>query len=256
MKGGAVNVADPLLRAEDLAVGYGAHPVLERVSMEIHAGEFWFLLGANGAGKTTLLRVVLGLLAPLAGRLWLHPAVAGGQIGFVPQQCDWNETMPTTVREFVSLGLVGTRVPRGNRAGRVRQALKTVGLHGMERRDFWSLSGGMRQRALIARALVREPQLLVLDEPTNNLDPATEEGVLRLLEKVNGERGLTILFVTHDVGIAAGHATHVALFHGGVVESGTRAQILDDEKLRRVYGIDVLAAPDRDGTPGTVEDRS
>jgi ABC-type Mn2+/Zn2+ transport system ATPase subunit len=247
---------DLMLRTDDLAVGYRAQRVLEHVSMEIRAGEFWFLLGANGAGKTTLLRVVLGLLAPLAGRLWLHPALAGGQIAFVPQQCDWNETIPTTVREFVSLGLVGTRVPRHGRTERLREALSTVGLHGMERRDFWSLSGGMRQRALIARALVRDPQLLILDEPTNNLDPATEEGVLRLLEKVNRERGLTLLFVTHDVGIAARYATHVALFHGGVVETGRREEILDEAKLRRAYGVNVLAAPNRQDAPRDGEDRA
>jgi ABC-type Mn2+/Zn2+ transport system ATPase subunit len=242
MTGTAATVDEPLLRTEDLAVGYGAHRVLEHVSVEIRAGELWFLLGANGAGKTSLLRVILGLLPPQAGRLWLHPTLVGGQIGFVPQQSDWNETMPTTVREFVSLGLVGTAVPRAGRAERLQEALITVGLDGMGRRDFWSLSGGMRQRALIARALIRDPQLLVLDEPTNNLDPATEEGVLRLLEKVNAERGLTLLFVTHDVSIAARHATDVALFHGGRVESGKRADVLTDENLRRVYGIHVLAA--------------
>jgi ABC-type Mn2+/Zn2+ transport system ATPase subunit len=255
MKGAAVTNNDPLLRAEDLAVGYGAQRVLDHVSVEIRAGEFWFLLGDNGAGKTSLLRVVLGLLTPQAGRLWLHPTVAGGQIGFVPQQCDWNETIPTTVREFVSLGLVGTQVPRGERAGRLRQALSTVGMDRMERADFWSLSGGMRQRALIARALVRDPRLLLLDEPTNNLDPATEEGVLRLLEKVNAEGGLTLLFVTHDVSIAARHATHVALFHGGVVESGKRTEILQDEKLRRVYGIHVPTASNRGGVLAPGGDR-
>jgi ABC-type Mn2+/Zn2+ transport system ATPase subunit len=144
--------------------------------------------------------------------------------------------MPTTVREFVGLGFVGTGVARRERADRLRTALATVGLSGMERSDFWSLSGGQQQRASIARALVRAPQLLLLDEPTSALDPATEEEVLQLLARLNAEQRLTLLFVTHDIEIAAHHASHVALFRRGRILTGPREEILTSANLRDVYG--------------------
>lgn len=225
-----------ILRAEGLAVGYGSRRILANVDWEVRAGEFWCLLGTNGVGKTTLLRVLLGLLPPLSGRLEFESGIDRGGIAFVPQRGQWNESMPTTVREFVGLGFVGTPVGHSERPRRLAAALTTVGLSGLERRDFWALSGGQQQRASIARALVRQPRLLLLDEPTNALDPATEEGVLQLLAKLNVEDKLTLLFVTHDLELAAHHASHVALFRDGTVITGPRPEILTAANLREAYG--------------------
>jgi len=228
-----------LVRACGLGIGYPGRLVLENVDWDVRAGEFWCLLGTNGVGKTTLLRVILGLLDPVAGRLELDAALGRDRIGFVPQRGHWNEHMPTTVREFVRLGFVGVRVAHEEKKERLASALTTVGLHGMDRNDFWTLSGGQQQRASIARALVRQPRLLLLDEPTSALDPAAEEGVLQLLTRLNAQDRLTLLFVTHDVELAALHATHVALFYGGGVRTGRREEILTPAHLREVYGTGI-----------------
>src|SRR5215213_1090819 len=182
-----------LVKAEDLSVSYGRREILRRVNLTMRQGEFWFMLGPNGEGKTTLLRCVLGLLRPQAGQMWLNPSLGGHKgIGFVPQRCDLNPTLPTTVREFVLLGLVGVRADRANREDRLAWALRRVGLADKVEESYWSLSGGQRQRALVARALVRRPRLLVLDEPTNGLDLPTEESLLGFLADLNARDGLTM----------------------------------------------------------------
>lgn len=229
----------PLVRVDGVSFAYGRQRVLAGVSLEIRAGELWFVLGANGVGKTTFVRMLLGLVEPASGSVSIDAALGRDRIGFVPQRCDWNRNMPTTVHEFVRLGLVGTSVDKQTAGEHLRQALEIVGLSGMESRRYWSLSDGLRQRASIARALIRRPLLLLLDEPTNGLDPATEEGVMHLLDRLNREAGLALLFVTHDVELAARYATHVALFHAGTVTSGQRDTVLNQENLRRVYGTDV-----------------
>jgi ABC-type Mn2+/Zn2+ transport system ATPase subunit len=214
---------DVLLRASDLGLSYGERPVLAGVSLEIRRGEFWVLLGANGSGKTTFLRAILGILEPSAGTLWPHPDLASrDRIGFVPQACELNPALPTTVREFASLGLVGIRASRAERTERLEEALARVGLAGLARADYWSLSGGQRQRALVARALVRRPSILVLDEPMNHLDYYAEESLLRDLLEMNRSAGITLLVVTHDVALAEAHATHVALFRDGTAVTGDR----------------------------------
>jgi ABC-type Mn2+/Zn2+ transport system ATPase subunit len=227
-----------VLRASRLALGYGGDTVLEGVDLEIRRGEFWFFLGPNGEGKTTMLRAMLRLLAPRSGELWLHPELARrDRTGFVPQRCDLTPALPTTVREFVILGLVRAGTPRGETASRLAWALERVGLADLTRRDYWSLSGGQRQRALIARALIRRPTLLILDEPTNGLDVSAEDGVLRLFETLNEEDEVTVVFVTHDLAVAARHATHVALFSGGRVVPGSRLDVLTPANLERAYGM-------------------
>jgi ABC-type Mn2+/Zn2+ transport system ATPase subunit len=234
-------VADEaVVTAEGLALGYDGHPVLTGVDWTVRAGERWFLIGPNGGGKTTLLRAVLGLLSPRAGRIVLHPELACRErIGFVPQRCEFNHSLPITVREFVLLGTVGLGLRRAEAAAHLGWALAQASLDALARRSFWALSGGQRQRALVARALVRRPTLLVLDEPTNHLDPAQERALLELVVGLNAEDGVTMLFVTHDMALAARWATHVALVFEGRVVAGTAAEIFDRADLRTVLGVDV-----------------
>lgn len=242
-------MSDVILRLQHVSLGYGERRVIDGASLAIHAGEFWFLLGTNGAGKTSFVRAVMQLLTPLAGELWLHPQLARREhVGFVPQRCDLNPTLPTTVREFVILGLVGLQVEKTERGARLAAALATAGLQGRELESYWSLSGGLRQRALIARALIRRPSLLILDEPTTGLDPATEDGILGLVAALNAEQQCTVLFVTHDVAVATRYATHVALFHGGHITSGTARDILTPESLHRIYALPADGRPPSSGT--------
>lgn len=238
-----------LLAASSLRLGYGRAVVLDNVTFEARCGDFWCLLGPNGSGKTSFVRAVLGIHVPLAGTLRLHAALAGREtIGFVPQRCDLNPALPTTVREFVLLGLVGTRTPRREHGERLGWALERVGLSGMERRGYWSLSGGQRQRALVARALVRRPRLLILDEPTSGLDLPTEQVLLDFVARLHREEGLTVLFVTHDLRVAYHHATHVALFSQGTVRAGAAVQMLTRPALEGTFGVHVDLPSHRLGT--------
>ncbi len=240
---------DAVLKTTGLSLAYGRRIVLEDVNLEVRQGEFCFFLGPNGSGKTTLIRAMLGVLRPRAGRLWLHPDHASRErIGFVPQRCDINPTLPTTVREFVLLGLVGIPAERRDRGERLSWALDKVGLGGLEERGYWSISGGQRQRALVARALVRRPGLLILDEPTNGLDLSAEDAFLRFLAELNVKERITVIFVTHDVAIAARYATQLALFHSGTLEFGPRDDMLKPAALERAYGVGVEVSCDLSGS--------
>lgn len=231
----ALNPADrtPLVEAADLSLRYGDTVVLRGVHLRICAGERWFLLGPNGSGKTTLLRALLGRVPPDRGVLRLAASLRDRvAVGFVPQRCAPNSILPTTVREFITLGLVGVPADAAQRRERLAWALAHAGLEGLERRGYWELSGGQRQRALIARALIRRPQLLLLDEPTNHLDEDIERAILELLVQLNRDEGTCIVFVTHDRDLARRYATHVALFGAGTLRAGLAVDMLDEPPPR------------------------
>ena len=224
---------DIVLQTTNLSVGYGNFVVLGRINLTIRTGELWFVLGRNGAGKTTLLQTLLGLLKPQTGRLYRH--IPNG-VGFVPQRCDINPTLPITVREFVGLGLVGTGLNRATRREYLDRALSMLDLDQLVQKNYWTLSGGQRQRALVARALVRRPALLILDEPTNNLDLTAENDFLQTLTDIHRQENNTCLFVTHNLGIAERHATHIGLVAQGTLIAGPKAEVLNESNLDRVYG--------------------
>ncbi len=229
--------AKVVIAIEGLAIAYGRRRILEAVDLEIREGDFCFFIGPNGSGKTTLIRAILGMLRLRCGHLWLNPDTARlDRVGFVPQRSDLNTALPTTVREFVLLGLAGIPVRRQEQAERLQWALATVGLEALVGVDYWSLSGGQRQRTLVARALVRRPRLLILDEPTKGLDLPAEEAFVRLTADLNRQESLTLIFVSHDVALAARYATSVALFASGTVVFGSRDAVLTAENLERAYG--------------------
>ena len=228
-----------LLKAAGLSLAYGSRTILEGVDLAVRSGEFWFLLGVNGTGKSTLLRAILGLLRPRRGALWRDPERAEKKsIGFVPQRCDLNPALPTTVREFISMGFVGIQAEKKEETERMKWALARVGLEGKGDWSYWSLSGGQRQRTLLARALVRRPRLLILDEPTNGLDLPAEDAFLQFLADLNREEKMALLFVTHHLTLAARYATHIALLHHGRAQTGPAREILIPENLVQAYGVE------------------
>ncbi|MFN0056812.1 MAG: metal ABC transporter ATP-binding protein [Planctomycetota bacterium] len=214
---------DTILRCESVTLGYGRPTVLEDVTLAVRPGEFWFWLGPNGSGKSTLLRALLGDVAPRHGAItWRSPAARTSELGYVPQRSDFNHQSPTTAREIVDLGLVGLPLDAPARVERCSVALAQVGLAGKERVSFAAMSIGQRQRVLLARALVRRPRLLLLDEPVSGLDLASASELLRVLAAEQRERALAIVFVTHPLEFAERFATHLALFADRRVQVGKR----------------------------------
>ncbi len=217
---------ETLLSMEAVSLGYQGRPVLTGVDLEIREGEFLVILGPNGAGKTTLVRGILGLLAPMEGRILFPREERGGPppSGYVPQRESLDPLFPFTAAEVVEGGLQARLKPwgrAGKRAGEVERCLAEVGLPGIGRRPFGALSGGQRQRVLIARALAVGAPLLVLDEPTAGLDPEASERVLALLVRLHHELHLALVFVTHLEEQVRGRATRVLVVNrGGVHPAG------------------------------------
>lgn len=242
---GAPDGGPPIvLFARGLALSYGSTKVLEGVDLDIRRGEFWALLGPNGAGKTTLVNAMLGVHAPSGGILRRHKEFgAANRIGFVPQAATLNRKLPTTVREFVGLGTVGLRDASSLRATRVDRALDMVEMRPFARKDLWTLSSGQRQRALVARALVRDPYLLVLDEPTTGLDIRSERRLLQTIEHLREKHRITVILVTHNLQIARSHATHAAIFGAGRVRTGEASAMLTEPALREAFDVDETGAP-------------
>ena len=215
---------------DHVSFGYRAGVrVLEDVSLQVRAGEFVAIAGPNGGGKTTLLRLVLGLERPAAGtvRVFGSPTgkgVNGAHIGYLPQRARLVGEAPVTVREVVSTGRLAPAGIWGplRRADRevVTRSIATVGLAERADTPLRTLSGGMQQRALIAKALASEPTLLALDEPTTGVDAESQESLGMLLEELRSELGVTILYVSHEFGAVEHVVDRIVLVRGGIVYDG------------------------------------
>jgi iron complex transport system ATP-binding protein len=238
-----------LLAISDLHFSHPGHDVLQGVKIEILPGTITALLGPNGAGKTTLLHVVLGLLQPQAGQIWIagrplaeySRAEMGRLVGLVPQ----TEHIPFafTVHDYVLLGrapyLHPLEVPRASDRVAAQAALTTVGAEHLADRPINALSGGEQQLAMLARVLVQRPQLLLLDEPTSHLDLGNRAHTLELLRALQNE-GMTVVFSTHDPQAAASAADEVVLLRAGVVlATGPVSEVLTAERLTATYGVPV-----------------
>jgi len=209
--------------AEDLWVELGGREVLKGVNLLVGRGELWAILGPNGAGKTTFLKALVGLIRPSRGKvsvMGLEPSRAQrlGLLGYVPQVAGFDLDFPMNLFEFVSTGLFGSTRPFGplgrRERTRVLEAIERVGLLGMEGRPIGSLSGGELQRATVARALVLDPPLLLLDEPTSGVDVGGVGSIYELLSSLNVQ-GKTVLMATHDVATVMERASGVACMEGG-----------------------------------------
>ncbi|MBM4063904.1 MAG: ABC transporter ATP-binding protein, partial [Planctomycetes bacterium] len=210
---------DPLLAAQQLCAGRGT-PLLRGVDLEFRAAQSWFVLGRNGSGKSTLLATLVGLLRPLGGAVRWHGDLAGRRrLGYVPQEQRFAPPLPCTVAEFVALGLPD-REARAAVRDCVAAALAAMEIGGLAARAVQTLSVGQRRRAMVARALARRPRLLLLDEPTANLDGHGAALLARDLERLREQQRLCVVHVAHDLGLARRFATHVALVDGGAVVAG------------------------------------
>lgn len=216
----------PVIDVRDAHVQLGATPVLHGVDLQVRPGELVSLLGANGSGKSTLLRSVVGILPLLSGsaRLFGRPVrdrAAHRRLGYVPQHADLSGSIPATARETVASGLLapGSLFPRRHDP-RITATLADVGLADLAERPVTAMSGGQCQRVMIARALVRNPALLVLDEPFAGVDLPTQQVIAQIFRRLHA-RGTTILVVLHELGALAGDITRsVVLEQGRVIHDG------------------------------------
>lgn len=221
---------------------YDGRPVLRDVSLTIPRGGFAAVVGPNGGGKTTLLKLVLGLLRPTRGHvevLGSAPEAARSRIGYMPQRSQLDPSFPALVEDVVLMGRLGPRGGAYSPADRAAaaKALDEVGLLAERRRPFSALSGGQWQRALIARAITADPELLLLDEPTANLDVTMEKDLYDLLARLAGT--LTIVLVSHDLGFVSPLAETVVCVKGTVAVHPTSE--LTGEAIRETYGREVRA---------------
>ncbi|MDW8290062.1 MAG: ABC transporter ATP-binding protein [Armatimonadota bacterium] len=237
---GTTTAQEPLVRFQGVQLGYGRQTVLEDIHLDIFPGDFFGLVGPNGSGKTTLLRCLLGILPPLSGQV---ARATGLRVGYVPQREVLDTLFPLTALDIVLMGRyphVGLlRSPRRHDREVALRCLQQVGLADWARRLYRELSGGQRQRVLIARALAVEPNLLVLDEPTNGLDLPTEAAILDLIERLHREEGLTIVLVSHVLNVVARYATRLGVLLDGRLLVGEAEQLLQEQVLQEVYGVPV-----------------
>ena len=232
-----------LLRLDNVQIGYDGRPLLRPLSLSIGRGEFWGVVGPNGGGKTTLLKTMLGLLSPVRGgvergRPNLH-------FGYVPQRQALRASFPLTVYDVVLMGCYGQvglgRGPTRDDRRRAREELERVGLAPLSGRRFSALSGGQQQKALMARALVADPDVLVLDEPTTGMDLPGEADILSFLRALHRETGKAVLMIGHHIASVAGVVDHLCLINkdDDLFETGSIETMLDAERLTLLYGREI-----------------
>ncbi|MFP5515511.1 MAG: zinc ABC transporter ATP-binding protein ZnuC [Alphaproteobacteria bacterium] len=218
--------AGPLAWTEDLTVRFGRRTVLDRINVAVQPGEVVTLIGPNGAGKTTLVRAVLGLVAPDGGRVLRRPNL---RIGYMPQKLSVDQTLPLTVRRFLKLW-------RPVAADRVEAALEEAGVARLADSAVQTISGGEMQRVLLARALLGDPDLLVLDEPDQAVDVHGQAELFHRIAQVRQRRGCGVLLVSHDLHTVMARTDRVVCLNGHVCCSGRPEDVSRHPEYHALFG--------------------
>ncbi len=234
------------LRMESLTVGYGGDPVIKDVDLVFDKPQLVSILGPNGVGKSTLVQCIDNLLKPVSGKVLLdkkpveeyEPRELAKRIGYVP--CASYTSFPMTVADTVLIG----RYPRNGRKRTdrdlriVHSSLKLLGIEDLALRSFNELSAGQHQKVVLARGLAQETDVLILDEPTSNLDIKHQISVSRILKMLSERREMLIIMISHDLNIASRFSDRIILLHdGGVFADGSPSEVLTSENINAVYGI-------------------
>jgi zinc transport system ATP-binding protein len=223
----------PLIELKDVSFSYGSEPVLERINLDINAGEYVGVIGPNGGGKTTLIRLILGLEKPDKGniRLWDKPtsdSTRRRMIGYVPQRVGAGDfRLPITVEEVVRFGAQSKQD--------AAEALERIDISQLARRPLAQLSGGQQQKAFIAKALAGKPEVLILDEPTAGVDVKSQDDFYQLIAQLNKE-GLTIIMVSHDIDVVMNEVSKLVCINEDLVYHGKPKDFIEKEYLTKLYG--------------------
>ncbi|MDW4498851.1 metal ABC transporter ATP-binding protein [Sulfitobacter sp. D35] len=215
-----------LVSVANLSVGYGGHTVLRNVSLTVAPGEIVTVVGPNGSGKTTLLRALIGAVSPASGRITQKP---GLRIGYVPQKLHIDPTLPMTVSRFL-------RLPGAASHDACLRALDRAGVSNLSERQMSSLSGGQMQRVLLARALIGDPALLLLDEATQGLDQPGSAAFYRQIEDVRNQTGCAILMISHELHVVMSASDRVICLNGHVCCEGTPDIVSAAPEYRALFG--------------------
>jgi len=235
----------PVAELRDISVRYGNGVLaLDKITLEVNEGDLIGLIGPNGAGKSTLLSVILGLIKPTQGSVALFGSEILAKnlkyVGYVPQKAQAQDpNSPFTVFEIVMLG----RVPRAGLFHRlderdrqkVLDVLKLFGIDGLKNRKIGQLSGGQSQRVFVAKSIVAEPKLLLLDEPTSGVDAASKTEFFEILQRLNKEKGLTIILSSHDIGVVTKLANRVVCINQSLFFCGRKSDFSAESVLPKMY---------------------
>ena len=238
-----------VLELRDLCFGR-ATPLLEHISLRIEVGHFLGIVGPNGAGKSTLLQLIAGLLPPDQGHIHLFGECLGRfnrrrlmrHVGYLPQLSEQPGHLPVPVHEVVAMGLPEYASPwrwPGRLRQTVQRTLAMMELESLAERDYRALSGGQRQRVRIARALVRQPRLLLLDEPSAALDAHTQEQLYRLLRRMCDQHGMAIVMVDHDIAAISAHVDSVACLNRRIHYHAQQGEAIPEHVWQHMYGSHV-----------------
>lgn len=222
-----------LIELKNLTLGYNGVPVIKELSLNIEEKDFLCVVGPNGSGKSTLIKGILGLIKPMKGKV-IYKGLKQNFIGYMPQETKIDQNFPASVYEIVLSGTLNRLGIKSFYTEKERQIalanLKILNIEGLKDQNFSNLSGGQRQKVLLARSLCASSKLLILDEPSNNLDAKSKKELYQIIEKLNKEKGMTIIMITHD------------LDHGNLIGSSILSLREDDifygktdEFIRRVH---------------------
>jgi zinc transport system ATP-binding protein len=235
-----------ILSVDRLCIEYNALEVLSDLSFDVQPGDYVGLVGPNGSGKSTLIKSFLGLIRPSKGSVSVFGSCPAElkewrRIGYLPQKMpSFNPHFPSTVREIVALGLLaGKCFPKRLKksdAAAVDRVLELMNITGLADTLIGDLSGGQQQRVFIARALINEPELLILDEPTTALDPETRESFFGLLRDLNREKNTTVLLVTHDLGTIGEYATKLLYIDKKIIFYGSFEDFCVSDSMAQYFG--------------------
>ncbi len=223
----AATDAPLLLAAEDLVYRHGDDAVVDHVSLSIHAGEIVTVIGPNGGGKSTLMRIVLGILRPHGGTIWRQ---RGLRIGYAPQFWMPDATLPLSVRRFLLLS-------RHARRGQIAAIAADVGIEELLDRPLQKLSGGQRQRVLLGRALMGEPDLLVLDEPLQNVDVSGQSALYKLIADLRNRKGFGVLMVSHDLHLVMAESDTVLCMNRHICCQGRPEAVSASPEYGALFGF-------------------
>ena len=221
-----------LIAARGLSFARSGRQILHNIDLDLHSGEIVTLIGPNGAGKTTLVRMMLDLEQPDSGVVRRREGLV---IGYAPQRFDVDPAIPLTVSRFLTLGKTASRE-------NIADVLREVGTSGLEARQLANLSGGELQRVVLARALLRNPDLLVLDEPVRGVDFAGEAELYKLIGTIREQRNVGVLLVSHDLHVVMAQSDRVICLHGHICCSGKPQKVAQHPEYARLFGPQALGA--------------